>query len=132
MDVSDRTFFLLMHFNISCSNKEFLAIRLADGLYNEANKPYYISYSIDSALKTNLPFIVHGADFMAMTSERDKWKQSLKEEESDSKLNVVKKEKPQYQRKQTIAEVAKVSMKPDDFANMFDDIFGPDTIKGEQ
>ena len=132
MDVSDRAVFLLMHFNIACSNKEFLALRLADGLYNEANKKYYISYGTDTALKTNLPFIIHGADFMAMTSERDLWKRTLNEDELGIKSSTVevKKEKSQYTRKQTSAEVVKASMKPTDFDNMFEDVFGSATTKG--
>ena len=30
-----------------------LGIKLTDGLYDESNKPYYISRSADSKLKTN-------------------------------------------------------------------------------
>jgi len=134
MNVSDRTMLLLMHFSITCSNKEFLAIKLADGLYNEANKQYYISYGPDTALKTNLPFIIHAADFMAMTSERDAWKAETLKEESSSvgvPTSVAKKEK-QYTRKQTVGEVVKTGLKVTDFSQMFEDVFGTDVKKGEK
>lgn len=133
MNVSDRTILLLMRANIVCSNKEFLAIKLADGLYNEANKSYLISYSKDFSLKTNLPYIIHAADFMAMHSEQDAWKKSLEENELSVKQKdtSVKKEK-QYVRKQTLVEESKTIMKPEDFSKMFDDVFGSDAEKGEK
>ena len=44
MDVTDRAFWLLNQYGISYTEKEQLGIHMADGLYNEATKPYWISY----------------------------------------------------------------------------------------
>ena len=42
MTVTDRALFLLQHFGISMTNNEYIGLRLTDGLYEEANKSYYI------------------------------------------------------------------------------------------
>jgi hypothetical protein len=60
---------ILQSEGIEMSEKEYLAIKLHDGLYEEANKSYYISYSEDYALKTSLPYILHQADLIASKSE---------------------------------------------------------------
>jgi len=69
MRVSDRSLFYLQQANIEVSENEFLTIKLHDGLYEEANKSYYITYSPESELKTNLPYIVHQADLAASRIE---------------------------------------------------------------
>jgi hypothetical protein len=74
MDVTDRALFLLQHFGIEVTWKEYLAIKLSDGIYNESNKKYYISYDPENTLKTNLPYIVHLSDFISCRTEFDKWK----------------------------------------------------------
>ena len=45
MTVTDRACWLLQHFNINVSEKEYIGIRLTDGLYEEANKSYLMSYT---------------------------------------------------------------------------------------
>ena len=65
MTVTDRALFLLQHFGISMSENEYIGLMLTDGLYEEANKSYYIGYSPDRALKTNIAYILHQADMMA-------------------------------------------------------------------
>lgn len=69
MRIADRSLFYLQQANISVNENEFLAIKLHDGLYEEANKPYYITYSEDAAIKSNLPYIIHQADLMASRIE---------------------------------------------------------------
>jgi hypothetical protein len=69
MRIADRSLFYLQEAGISVSENEFLAIKLHDGLYEEANKAYYITYSSDSELKSNLPYILHQADLMASRVE---------------------------------------------------------------
>ena len=69
MRIADRSLFYLQQANISVSENEFLAIKLHDGLYEEANKSYYITYSADSEIKSNLPYILHQADLMASRIE---------------------------------------------------------------
>ena len=69
MRVADRSLYYLQQANIPVTENEFLAIKLHDGLYEEANKPYYITYSSDVELKCNLPYILHQADLMASRVE---------------------------------------------------------------
>jgi hypothetical protein len=74
MDVTDRALFILQQYGIVCTWKETLAIKLSDGLYHEANKSYLMSYNPDHELKTNLPRIVHVADYISCRCEYDMWK----------------------------------------------------------
>ena len=74
MDVTDRALYILQLYGITCSWKETLAIKLSDGLYHEPNSSYLISYNPDHELKTNLPRIIHNADFISCRSEYDTWK----------------------------------------------------------
>ena len=69
MRISDRSLYYLQQAGIPVSENEFLTIKLHDGLYEEANKSYYITYSPESELKSNLPYIVHQADLAASRIE---------------------------------------------------------------
>jgi len=73
MNLNDRTFWMLNHFGIQLSEIEYLGIKLTDGLYDESNKPYFIAYGQDNALKTSLPFVMHQADIMAARWENERW-----------------------------------------------------------
>ena len=44
MNLTGRTFWLLNQFGVKVEENEWIAIQLTDGLYDEANKEYYISY----------------------------------------------------------------------------------------
>ena len=44
MDVTDRALWLLNQYGIKYSQNEMLGIKMADGLYNEATKKYFINY----------------------------------------------------------------------------------------
>lgn len=74
MLIQDRSLFLLQSKGIQLSEKEYLAIKLHDGLYDDVNKPYYISFNPDSKMRTNLPHVLHQADFLASKVEYDTWK----------------------------------------------------------
>ena len=74
MTVTDRAMFLLQHFNINMSENEYIGLRLTDGLYEEANKSYFIGWTPDRSLKTNIAYILHQADMMATHIEFDIWK----------------------------------------------------------
>lgn len=74
MDVTDRALFILQQHQIPCTWKETLAIKLSDGLYHEAASSYLKSYNPDNELKTNLPRVIHAADYLACRSEYDLWK----------------------------------------------------------
>ena len=47
MTVTDRAIWLLQYFEISMSEWEYVGLRLTDGLYEEANKSYYMTYNPD-------------------------------------------------------------------------------------
>lgn len=72
--VNDMSLWLLQHYGISVSFNEMLGIKCTDGLYDEANKPYFISRTKDSKLRTNLPYVMHQADLMAARVEFEKWR----------------------------------------------------------
>ena len=69
MRVADRSLFYLQEANIPVTENEFLAIKLHDGLYEDGNKPYYITFSEDASIKSNLPYIIHQADLAASRIE---------------------------------------------------------------
>lgn len=73
MDVTHRALWLLNQYGITYTEKEMLGIMLADGLYNESTKPYFISYSNETRLKTDLPYILHWADHMSCRQENKQW-----------------------------------------------------------
>ena len=71
--VNDLSIWLLQHYGISITWNEMLGIKLTDGLYDESNKPYYMSRTADSKLKTNLGYVMHQADHMAARIEYERW-----------------------------------------------------------
>ena len=74
MTVTDRALFLLQHFGINMTDNEYIGLKLTDGLYEEANKSYYIGYMPHKQLRTNIAYILHQADMMATHIEYDEWK----------------------------------------------------------
>ena len=71
MLIPDRSLYLLQKYGITLTQKEYLAILNHDGLFEETNKPYFVSFTPDSKFKTNLPNILHVADHLAAISEFD-------------------------------------------------------------
>lgn len=69
MAVPDRSLFILQQHGIPISFNETLAIKLHDGLYNEGNKEYLMSYSPDNKPITALPYILHQADLASARIE---------------------------------------------------------------
>jgi len=76
MDVTHRALYLLNQYGITYTEKEMLGIMLADGLYNDATKPYFISFRPEMRLKTDLPYILHWADHMSCRQENKQWEDS--------------------------------------------------------
>jgi|TARA_B100000035_G_scaffold304562_1_gene304430 predicted HD phosphohydrolase len=113
MSVTDRAIFLLGHFKIPMSQWEYIGLKLTDGMYEEANKTYYMSYNPDWALKSNIAYILHQADMMATHIEGDEWKRADEEVSNNFKKAVVTEEKPQPSEK--------LSEKSQD---LFDELFG--------
>ena len=50
MTVTDRAIYILNHFGIKMSQWEYIGLRLTDGMYEEANKSYYVSYQKERQL----------------------------------------------------------------------------------
>jgi len=85
MSVPDRGLHLLMSHGVTFSRNEMLAIKLHDGLYDDANKPYLMSWSPETKPRTALVFIVHQADLMAARIEFEQvWMPKLKGEVTQS------------------------------------------------
>ena len=74
MTVTDRALYILQHFGVKLTNNEYIGLRLTDGMYEEANKSYYIAYQPERQLRTNIAYILHQADMMATHIEYDMWK----------------------------------------------------------
>ena len=81
MKVPDRGLWLLQHYGVKVTDKEYLGIKLTDGLYDEANKSYLMSYNPDFGLRSNMPHILHQADMMSTYIESDQWKRGSETEE---------------------------------------------------
>jgi len=90
MLIQDRSLYLLQRYGIQVSHNEYLAIRLHDGIFDDANKAYFVSYNPDSKFRTNIVNILHQADYLASKVEYDRWKYSGKEKESTKKESKVK------------------------------------------
>ena len=74
MLIPDRSLFILQKFGIKVSQKEFLAIRCHDGVFDKANEAYFFSNVESSRQKTSIVSVLHSADFLASKVEYDMWK----------------------------------------------------------
>ena len=72
--VPDLSIWLLQEYDVKMSWNEYQAIKIHDGMYDDANKPYYIARSAQAKLKTNLPIVLHHADHMAAQIEYERWR----------------------------------------------------------
>jgi len=73
MLIQDRSLYILQKYGITLTENEYLGIRLHDGVYDDANKAYYISHSPDAKMRTNIVYILHQADFLAARVEYQEW-----------------------------------------------------------
>lgn len=78
MSVTDRSVFILQHFDIKYTEKEFLAIKLSDGMYDDSNIQYLKSYNPDNGLRTELPRVLHWADHMSCVLEKSLTEENFK------------------------------------------------------
>jgi hypothetical protein len=76
MLVPDRSLYLLQKYGVKVTQKEFLAIRCHDGVFDDANKAYFFSYQESSRQKTSIISVLHTADFLASKVEYDMWKRN--------------------------------------------------------
>lgn len=68
---TDRTFFLLQKYGVQYVENEYFGIKLTDGMYDEDNVKYYKVFDVSKYLKSNIQYILHWADHMSTTIERD-------------------------------------------------------------
>jgi len=123
MRVTDRALFLLQHFGVKVSLKETLAIKVSDGLYDEANTYYMKVFDASRSLKNHLPYIIHWADHMATQAEYDEWKREDEDnkEEMESRLSNIRnisvgKKEPKKKQKDKVLESK--------HQDLFDELFG--------
>ena len=76
MLIPDRSLYILQKFGISVNQKEWLGIRLNDGVFDKANEAYFFSNIESSRQKTSIVSILHSADFLASKIEYDIWKRN--------------------------------------------------------
>ena len=76
MLIPDRSLFILQKFGIKINQKEFLGIRLHDGVFDKANEAYFFSNIESSRQKTSIVSVLHAADFLASKVEYDMWKRN--------------------------------------------------------
>jgi hypothetical protein len=74
MSVTDRAHYMLQQYDIKITKNEWLGIHLSDGMYDESNKSYLKNNMYPYPMKTNIPYIVHVSDYLAMVIEKDKGK----------------------------------------------------------
>ena len=72
MTVPDRGLFLLTNNGIIPTKNEMLAIKLHDGLYDEANKSYLITFNPETKPRTSIIYVLHQADILAARIEFEK------------------------------------------------------------
>jgi len=122
MSVPDRGLYLLNSHGVSYTKNEFLAIKLHDGLYDEANKPYLINWAPETKPRTALIFIVHQADLLAARIEWEKeympkFKGNLPSPENNSTLSSNKRETKTPTKAKALS-----SFKSDSLKNMLDNL----------
>lgn len=121
--VPDRSLFLLQSNGITYSFNEMIAIQTHDGLYDEANKKYLLTYMPETKPRTCLPYILHQADMMAARIEFErewlgKFGRDVKNSgESQSNNNILPNNK-----KQTTKSKALNTIKSEGLRNMLDDL----------
>ena len=100
-------------------------------MYEEANKPYLVSFNPDSRLRSNLPLILHQADMMASRVEWERWKygenglqgtRTLTDVPKDKMMKHIVK-KPAAVVKSAPKKVASELNKGTDASKLFDELF---------
>ena len=88
MTVPDRGLYLLYSNGIIPTKNEMLAIKLHDGLYDESNKPYLMTFNPETKPRTSLIYVVHQADLLAARVEFEKeWLPKIKSNLDKPKTN---------------------------------------------
>jgi len=98
-----------------------LAIQTHDGLYDDANKKYLMTYMPEQKPRTSLPFILHQADMMAARIEFEiEWLPKFKNSVDASKNNFTLGDNKRPT--STIKNKALGSIKSEGLKNMLDNL----------
>jgi len=124
--VPDRGLFMLQSHGIQYTFNEMVAIQTHDGLYDEGNKKYFMSYMPEQKPRTSLPFILHQADLMAARIEFEReWLPKLKEGKKsvdNGKKNFTLGDKPNTTKKTPTKDKALGSIKSEGLKNLLNNI----------
>jgi hypothetical protein len=123
MSVPDRGLYLLQTHGIEYTKNEYLAIKLHDGIYDEANKPYLMGWLPGQKLRCSLPLIIHQADFLAARIEFEReWLPKFKGNLVPTKNNHILTSK-QPINKTSIKTKALSNIQSEGLKNVMDDFF---------
>jgi len=121
MSVPDRGLYLLNQHGISYTKNEMLAIKLHDGLYDEANKPYLMSWMPETKPRTALIYVLHQADLMAARVEFEReWMPKLTGNVAPQKKDSIL---PKTEKKAPTKVKALSNIKSTSLKNAMDDFF---------
>jgi hypothetical protein len=124
--VPDRGLFMLQSHDIQYTFNEMVAIQTHDGLYDEGNKKYLMSFMPEQKPRTSLPFILHQADLMAARIEFEReWLSKLKEGKKSvdtKKGNFTLGTTPNTSKKTSTKTKALGSFKSEGLKNIFDSL----------
>ena len=128
MSVPDRGLYLLNKHGIKYTKNEMLAIKLHDGLYDDANKPYLMTWMPETKPRTSLIFIVHQADLMAARIEFErewfpKFKGNLEPQKKDFTLNTNNSKTTTNNKKTPTKTKALNNIKSEGLKNVMNDFF---------
>tara|TARA_A100001201_G_scaffold142451_1_gene140702 strand:+ start:1767 stop:2567 length:801 start_codon:yes stop_codon:yes gene_type:complete len=126
MTVTDRAVYTLNHFNVKYTEEEYLGLRLADGMYEEGNKPYLMGFGENSKMKSNLPQLVHQADMIATRFETERYMFSEDANIPYADILGIEIEQSVEENVEEVVETKKEKPKVDkDYKNqLFEDLFG--------
>ena len=107
MSVTDRSLWLLQHFNIKVSEEVWKAIKMSDGMFDKGNEDLY-RRSTDS--RNVLHYIVHFGDWMSTVAEKQHYIQ-----DDIEKLKKIKKVTKEFENQD--------DKKVNDLKSKFDELF---------
>ena len=117
MTVTDRALFLLQHFQIPMTENEYIGLMLTDGMYEESNKKYLMTFLPETGLRSHIARILHQADMMATYIESDEWTRGDKKETkrvAKSVSNI----------KEAVKTEVETKLTGDNAKDLFDELFG--------
>lgn len=80
MPVPDRSIYLLNKYGIDFTENEYIAIKNHDGLYDDGNKAYLLTWNNDQVRAIDLAIILHHADHVATLHEKATYRQKLEQQ----------------------------------------------------